>query len=435
MLENRVFRFLGALLLTAAFFLSTAGLARGQQVGWQSQDVLPEPGALFLAFQPDSALAAAQPPSPPPSERVAPLAPRTTPSPASRFEPLAQLASRSPIIRLAGMPNMYGDFFGTSGQIRACFFDYQEPLGPLHDEQPPVRCVTVDIPPAGGSGRMKIAENNKALPMDRVYFIYNHYAGALQATASPTRVFPVDRYVVGMEKTFLDGRWSVEARMPFASSFLFATTDFDLGNQDVGNFAVSLKRLLCLSDTSAVAAGLVIDTPTGSDVTGQIAASRFVLRNDAVHLAPYLGFLRAPNDFFFYQGFLQVDVAANGNRVELAGDALGKLTDQNLLYLDLSLGRWLCRNPSAPRLKGLAGIAEVHYTTTLQDADLVGGASGLNFLQLGNIFNRIDVVDLTAGLHAEIGMTEVRVAGIFPLGERPDRLFDSELQVSVNRRF
>lgn len=324
---------------------------------------------------------------------------------------------------------MYGDFFGVGGRIKACISGYGK------GEQIVSRCVTMDIPPAGGSARMKIAENNKALPMDRVYVIYNHFADALEAAASPTRVFPVDRYVVGAEKTFLDGRWSAEVRMPFASNLRFTVADFDVGNQDVGNLAVSLKRVLFQSDTSVVAAGLVIDTPTGSDVTGRISSRRFALSNDSLHLLPYVGFLRAPDDVLFYQGFLQVDVATNGNRVELAGADLGRLTDQNLLFLDLSLGRWLCRSPSAPRAKGLAAIVEVHYTTTLQDTDVVNGAAGQAVLELSNPLNRIDVVNLTAGLHAEIGMTTVRVAGVFPLRDAEDRLFDSELQVSVNRRF
>ncbi|MFH1918341.1 MAG: hypothetical protein ABIP48_00425 [Planctomycetota bacterium] len=420
------------LLGVSGLFLCSLGPAGAQEAGWQTELALPGPAESFLAFQPGSVSEERRPPAPRPSESPEPAAPRVTPGPADRFEPSTLLASRSPIVRLAGMPNMYGDFFGIGGRVKACISGYGQGDTPIS------RCVTMDIPPAGGSGRMKIAENNKALPMDRVYFIYNHYAGALEAAASPTRVFPVDRYIVGAEKTFLDGRWSAEVRMPFASGLRFTVADFDVGNQDVGNLAVSLKRVLFQSDTSVVAAGLVIDTPTGSDVTGRISSRRFALSNDALHLLPYVGFLRAPDDVLFYQGFLQVDIAANGNRVELAGADLGRLTDQNLLFLDLSLGRWLLRNPlgeEAPRLKGLAGIVEVHYTTTLQDTDVVNGAAGQALLQLSNPLNRIDVVNLTAGLHAEIGMTEVRVAGVFPLRDAHDRLFDSELQVSVNRRF
>ena len=52
---------------------------------------------------------------------------------------------------------------------------------------------------------------------------------------------------------------------------------------------------------------------------------------------------------------------------------LGKLTDQNLGFFDLGAGYWLYRDPDAPRLTGIAAITELHYTTSLQDADRIMG--------------------------------------------------------------
>jgi len=78
-----------------------------------------------------------------------------------------------------------------------------------------------------------------------------------------------------------------------------------------------------------------------------------------VHLAPYVGFQWSPgdptwgwSDGLFVTGFAQIDVAANGNNLlaqQLNGttiNSLGKLSDQNLGYLDISAGYWLYRNPT-----------------------------------------------------------------------------------------
>jgi len=105
--------------------------------------------------------------------------------------------------------------------------------------------------------------------------------------------------------------------------------------------------------------------------------------------------------------------------------------------LDLEIGRWLYRNPRAPWLSGVACVVEFHYTTTLQDADSVTAIVGLDSLTFGNSANRMDVPNLTVGLHGEIAdRTLLRVGGVFPLDDdADDRFFDAELQVQVERRF
>ena len=86
-------------------------------------------------------------------------------------------------------------------------------------------------------------------------------------------------------------------------------------------------------------------------------------------------------------------------------------------------------------MTGLASILELHYTTALQDADVLSATTGGTSFRFGNLRNRFDVVNLTVGLHAEMARrTTFRVAGVFPLNT-VDRPFDSEVQVSVNRRF
>jgi hypothetical protein len=362
--------------------------------------------------------------------------------------------------RLSSVPQMFGDFFANGGQF---LVDAQFTGGP--------QLVFADVPTAGGSRRVKIGENNKPYTDDRVYFMYNHFHNALQVRgpvvdfetqqitgfAGPARQFPVDRYTFGIEKSFFDGSCSAELRMPFSSTYEFTDdqpgSHFDIRGGKVGNLAVILKALLLASDTSAVAAGLGIDLPTGSDVNGRFANTNFAVQNQAYHLLPFVGLLCSPNDVFFFNGFAQLDLAANGNAIDVqdmfnpaASGRLGKYTEQNLLYLDASGGVWLYRNPDAVRFTGLAGIAELHYTTTMQDTDIVPLQQQQQLMTnsgFQNFSNRQDILNVTAGLHAELGDdSNVRVAVVVPVRRNNDRVFgptdrffDSELQVQFNRRY
>ncbi len=348
----------------------------------------------------------------------------------SRYSRSGTSASQGSALRLASAPNMFGDFFNQGGQVSM--------TGTVN--------ALADMPLAGGGRRAKIAENNKALPVDRCYFMYHHFQNALSANPNTllpglTRDFSVDRYTIGMEKTFFDGLWSIDVRMPFTRQYGVSPGKFAVGAGDIGNLSIGLKRLLAVSDRGALAAGLLIDTPTGSDATCRAATTNITMHNDAVHLSPFVGFLAAPNDCFFYHGFLQVDVAANGNRIDYADNylvssgRLGTLSEQTLMHVDFSVGRWLYRNSCRRGMTGLASIIEFHYTTALQDADVISGTLGGTSASFGNLRNRFDIVNLTVGLHAEMARkTTIRVAGVFPLNA-VDRPFDSEVQVSVNRRF
>jgi hypothetical protein len=338
--------------------------------------------------------------------------------------------------RLAGTPNMFGDLFAPEGQLV-----FVSPF--------PGSGGTADLPLAAGCRRAKVGENNNALPQDRVYFLYNHFQNALDEDLSQfivgpaQRIFSVDRYTLGVEKTFCNGCWSVELRMPLAGETDFATPGFAISGGQVGNLAVIVKRLIYKSDTMAACVGLGIDTPTGSDVAGNVLVTDFTVHNDAVHLLPYVGLLHKPSERFFWQGFLQLDVAANGNRIDFSDQfngtgTFGTLKDQGLLYADLSAGYWLYHNPCARALTGFAPLVELHYTTALQDADFVTGRGYVTRSQFsfGNIANHVDMVNCTVGLHAEFAShTLCRVGGVFPLRSGDNRSFDSEVQVQVERRF
>ena len=342
---------------------------------------------------------------------------------------LAQTApQRAPTASPGAAPNMLGDSMGLGGDF---VYSY-------------TTSGSADIPLAAASRRVKIAENNSPVAQDRAYILYNHFQNALDASEDATpssRSFSVDRYTIGLEKSCFDGAWSVEVRMPFASQMDFQTPDYGINGGEFGNLAIGIKRVLYQNACGALSVGLGIDTPTGSDVTGRVLSgfnefTQYRIHNESVHLLPYVGILRTPNQRSFFQGFAQIDIPTNGNRITysapLSSGSFGVLNEQTLLYLDVGVGYWLYRNPCACGLTGLAALVEFHYTTTLQDADSVTDGD----FYFGNSANRVDIPNLTVGLHSEIANhTLVRVGGVLPLDEDDDRYFDAEVQVQLERRF
>jgi len=164
--------------------------------------------------------------------------------------------------------------------------------------------------------------------------------------------------------------------------------------------------------------------------------------NDAVHLSPFLGFLCAPGGGNTHQGFLQMDVPTNANGL-LFTDIVGgdtnrtELIEQTLLYVDYSFSKLLYSAGRSSRGSGIQrvlGLAEFHYTTTLEDSDLVISDTINNPLfQVTSSGNRLDVVNLTLGLHTEFaGGTQLRLGTVAPITEDDDRFFDFEFQAQVN---
>jgi hypothetical protein len=154
---------------------------------------------------------------------------------------------------------------------------------------------------------------------------------------------------------------------------------------------------------------------------------------------PWVGMMHSCTENLFYQSFLQVDVPTNGNRLTSGNTEWGKLNDQTLMYLDFSLGYWLYRNPRGRFLNALAPIFELHYTTTLEDADVVTISESTGMVPIHYHFvnweNRIDPFNFTVGLHALCGQTTLGFAGVFPFRGGENQLFDAELQIYLNRYF
>jgi hypothetical protein len=356
--------------------------------------------------------------------------------------------SRQANVGLASVPNMFGDCAcGTTAIITAI-----GPGGQITDSQ-------FRLPAVGGARTGKMADNDIAMPVDRIFCSYSHFSDAFmmhtqQSFPQPgpllSRQEPIDRYVMGVEKTFFNQMTSIEVRMPFSGSFNATLPGLAVDNGNFGNMAVILKGLVWQGQNLGIGTGMAIDTPTGSSILSHVNGTNLRILNDAVHLLPYLGFLYAPGDpqwgwgnGLFVTGFMQIDTAANGNRVQFTGPnnsnptTIGKYNEQDLMYLDLSVGYWLYRNPYAQRWTGFAVVNEMHYTTSLARPDLVAGATGGTGLTVTNPNGHIDVTNYTIGVQALMyDLSSLRVCGVFPLGSRTDsRFFDAELQVQFNRRF
>src|SRR5262245_36424779 len=153
--------------------------------------------------------------------------------------------------RLATLPDMFGDSFGRGGVLTAA-------------NTLPLVTTTSDVLLAGGSRGLKVAEHNKASPMNRVYLAYNHFHNAAEfSIAAPppalaTTSLPIDRYTLGAETRFGCGLWSLELQMPFTGDLdVFdpgGLAEFHSGQ--IGNLSAILKRLVYYDGLTSVVMGL-----------------------------------------------------------------------------------------------------------------------------------------------------------------------------------
>ncbi len=342
---------------------------------------------------------------------------------------------------LAGGPGGFGETFGAmSGpqsmapsMIGDSYFGGLISVTGAGNES--IRLISVPI--AGGDRRFKIAENNSPIPVDRVFFNYNHFQDALQ-TASGSRG-NLDRFTFGVEKTFFCGRCSAELRVPFASG-LNSDQSYALGSPltgtEFGNISFALKGIVRQTKTTVLSVGLGMVFPTGDDgrVIDEDNEVLTMVKNEAFHLQPFVGYLWTPGPCWFLEAFAQLDFDTNGNGVVRPAGAnnslqrVGVLQDQNLAMLDLTVGRWIYRNRKAKWIRGIAPMVELHYTSTIQDADFVG--------LVGNRYNRMDALNITGGLHFQVGArSQLRVAAVAPLRTGSDAFFPAEVSVQFNRRY
>jgi hypothetical protein len=338
----------------------------------------------------------------------------------------ARTRARNSYVRLARAPHMFGDTLRPSATLS---FPQKDPQGQT--------TPTVDLP-LGGAGSYNVADNNSAIPMDRVYFLYNGFFNAIDSSVPGlgTQSTDLHMYRIGLEKTFLDGLWSLDLRMPFTSNYDLRTPLVSTDSGTIGNLSMFLKRLVFKNDDMAMASGLGIGLPTGNDVVVTTFTNRSTIHNDAVHLMPYVALMATPNDRWFIQSFAQIDFAASGNEVVTPQGTAGVYTEQNLMHLDVGLGRWLGQPMGYRYLRGIASVFELHYTSTLQDSDQINSLNAGRIQTIQVPGNHTDMLNLTSGLHFQLTpAANLRVGAVAPLRADPNRVFDSEIYVSFNRFF
>ena len=322
-------------------------------------------------------------------------------------------------------PNMIGDMGGGQNlRITLSQGDLQINTG-------------VPSPRAGILGRQRISDNDSPIPTDRLFCDYSYFHDAALTLPSDA-----SRFVPGFEKTLFDGRMSVEMRFPMgimeSSDIAADSSSFGTTGQ-FGDIQVIGKAILLQQDSWTLSTGLGISLPTAPDVNVGLTdgTSLVKIANRSTHLLPFFGLLAKPNDDWFAQAFLQIDFAASGDPVSanLTGAALtpvGNIYDETLIFADVSIGRWLYRDP-AQHFSGLAAVVEAHYTGGINSPSTLHANNGITNFALGVSPVGYNVLDLTLGAHAVVGSTTITVGYVTPVTE--DRGFEGELRFFVNRKF
>lgn len=266
----------------------------------------------------------------------------------------------------------------------------------------------------------------------------------------------------------------------------------------LGNAGLSLKGILYEDCVVTVSGGLGVKLPTAPDVTirtdvndtkfriydpsfpGATPADRYIevpanlkiramVANETVDLVPYLALAYRPTQRLFAQSMLQINVPVNPTRGvlgvsgSLGGAPIGafpapapgdpvnggiaeeaSLSWQTIMRLNAQVGAWLYTNPTG-RLTGVAAYFEANWTTTLNDADTLGPVALIPAipgtlptpleLTLGNEANRVDIVNVGAGMEFEMGRWAVSPGAVVPVSVGDNKPFDYEVDVRINRRF
>lgn len=281
------------------------------------------------------------------------------------------------------------------------------------------------LPRAGSSAaavlpsvqQLKICENQSPKPQDRIYFTFNYFNNLNQdlneRLGSQITDVQVYRYVLGLEKTFLEGRASAGLRLPINNlSSTSRIPGFGGTSTAAGDLAAIFKyAVLEDRDTgSLVSLGLLVSTPTGP---GEFAGARGFrsLRNTA--LTPFIGYILNRGDLYF-QGFSSIEVPLDQR-------------DVTVIYNDLGVGYYVYRAPEPDRfLSAVVPTFEVHVNTPVDHR---------GFPNPGDLFtNSYDVVNLTSGCNFVLNNGGVLTLGVVTpvTGPRP---FDIEAIAQFNLRF
>ena len=309
------------------------------------------------------------------------------------------------------------------------------------------------LTPGAAVGFVKLTENMSPLPRDRVYMNYSYFRNANFFYERAD----VNRFMPGFEKTFFDGWTSIEVRTPFAATLSndqwVQTGEECRQYRDIefGNMSVIFKTLLVERKTWAITGGVQVMLPTAADTnlyfpqpgnpTAKTLQSVYV-DNQSTHVMPFFGSIWAPNERFFSQALLQVDIDSNGNpayvnnnlQEGVYGDALnpvGRLYMPTFMYLSFGTGYWMYRNNTA-NFTGFAPIMEVHVNQGMSQFNPLT----TDTFTLGSPTGVVSVTNALIGCNFEWGQRSTLTFGyVTPLGGGADRFFDGELRALYNWRF
>ncbi len=255
---------------------------------------------------------------------------------------------------------------------------------------------TPDVPPGipSDAGRIntrarvfKIADNQIPRPVDRFFFTFNHFEDVNDAINRrlDSNIFniQVQRYVLGFEKTFLDGRASLGLRQPLNVVHADHVTNvpelFDLTRTRTALGDMFLySKYVFKENTEAnflLSGGLGLTIPSGP---GRFAGAPFIENPHSFTMQPYWAFFKSYGRLFFI-GFQSLDVPLN-------------IADATILFNDLGVGYLVYQN-NAPGalLTAVAPAFEVHANIPLSHRnpfdpfdeagtpDIVNLTSGINF--------------------------------------------------------
>lgn len=304
---------------------------------------------------------------------------------------------------------------------------------------PAPQILTLPTPSAGDIvGRVRVQDNNSAMPQNRCFFDYNFFHNVPLTAAG----IDISRFSPGLERTFWSDMASIEFRVPMAvtlSSDIVSDEPYDVSRYEFGNVGVISKFLLAATEDSAFSAGLGVSIPTADDFNIQMSDGTELLElpNESVHLLPFVAWLFAPSySDWFTQVFVTGDFDTNGTPV-LANtngarlNDIGTWQDQHLITASGAAGSWLYQNNYGPGLLRRVGwSAELHYTATLNGADSVSAG---NYV-VGNSEEDLSLLNGILGGHVTLGQATFTTGYAVPLTSS-DRVFDGELRFFVNRLY
>ncbi len=290
--------------------------------------------------------------------------------------------------------------------------------------------------------RIKISENFSPEVRNRFFVNYSFFNDTFGGLGD------VSRFIVGTERVLIDDLVSLELRLPIAATYaseqeiavggISPAADRDM---EIGNLGILGKLVLLRTQSLLWSTGLGIGTPTADDTLLTSRGQELIrIENQSVQILPFVGLLARLNREWTVQGYAQLDIDANGNPISANNNLfnpqlgqmqnIGRFNDSTLLHLDFAATRRLyqsrCQNAS---LASILGNAELHYTSTLQDSDLVAQ----NGVRYSNLQDRFDIVNATVGSHIVFnnGLV-ITPAMTVPLSTGLDEQFDYEATVQAN---